>query len=206
MTLVEVLVVIVVLVVLTLFLLPAIFIGPQGPMKITCISNLHQIGLAYKTWEGDNGDKYPMGVSVTLGGSMEMAATGYVVQTFQVMSNQLSTAKVLHCPADMEHFETNSFAGLPSSNISYFVGVDVTNDMNPQMILDGDDNFEINGVPVKSGLLELSTNAPIAWTAARHHFAGNIGLADGSAQELNNSGLTNLLQQTGVVTNRLAIP
>jgi hypothetical protein len=37
--------------------------------------------------------------------------------------------------------------------------------MNPQMILSGDDNFEISGVPVKSGLLELSSNAPISWTA-----------------------------------------
>jgi competence protein ComGC len=206
MTLIEVLVVIASLVVLAAMLLPALAASKRKSSRIGCVNYLHQIGLAYKTWEGDNGDKYPMGVSATLGGSMEMAATGNVVQTFQVMSNQLSTAKVLHCPADMEHFETNSFAGLSSSNISYFVSVDMTNDIYPQMILDGDDNFAIGGIPVKSGLLQLSTNAPISWTTARHHFLGNIGLADGSAQELNNSGLTNLLRQTDVATNRLAIP
>jgi hypothetical protein len=76
----------------------------------------------------------------------------------------------------------------------------------PQALLSGDDNFEINGVPVKSGLLQLSTNHATAWTAARHKLSGDIGLADGSAQQLSNSGLTNFLHQTGLANNRLAIP
>jgi prepilin-type processing-associated H-X9-DG protein len=170
------------------------------------VSCLQQIGLAFRVWESDNSDKYPMGISVTNGGSMELVVTGNVVAIFLVMSNELSTPRILHCPNDMAHIEVNSFAGLASSNISYFVGVDVTNEINPQMILSGDDNFEIGGVPVKSGLLELSTNAPIAWTAARHKFAGNIGLADGSVQEVTTVGLQTALQQTGLATNRLAIP
>jgi prepilin-type processing-associated H-X9-DG protein len=77
---------------------------------------------------------------------------------------------------------------------------------NPRTILSGDDNFEINGVAVKSGLLEFSSNTPIAWSAARHKFSGNILLADGSFQTATISGLTNLVQQTGLATNRLAIP
>jgi hypothetical protein len=70
----------------------------------------------------------------------------------------------------------------------------------------GDDNFAIGGVPVKSGLLEFSTNAPITWTAARHKFAGNIGLADGSAWQVNDQLLVQKLIETGVATNRLALP
>jgi hypothetical protein len=78
---------------------------------------------------------------------------------------------------------------------------------HPQAILSGDDNFEINDVPVKSGLLELSSNTPIAWTAARHKFAGNIGLGRRlDFQTVTISGLTNLVHQTGLATNRLAIP
>jgi hypothetical protein len=122
------------------------------------------------------------------------------------MSNELSTAKILRCPNDTVYMETNSFAGLTSANISYFVGVDVTNETDPQMILSGDSNFEIGGIPVKSGLLVLSYKTPIAWSAARHKFKGNIGLADDSVQQTTSSGLNNLLQQTGVATNRLAIP
>jgi hypothetical protein len=121
------------------------------------------------------------------------------------MSNELSTPKILHCPNDLAHFETNSFDGLSGSNISYFVNADVTNETNPQMILSGDDNFEIGGVPIKSGLSEISSNAPISWTAARHHFVGNIGMADGSVQQVSQTGLRRALQLSGV-TNRLAIP
>ncbi|HEX7569749.1 MAG TPA: type II secretion system protein, partial [Verrucomicrobiae bacterium] len=80
------------------------------------------------------------------------------------------------------------------------------NPKDPQMLLSGDDNFAISGIPVKSGLLEISSNTPIAWTSARHKFAGNIGLADGSVQQVSNSELTNSLQPTGSATIRLAIP
>ena len=209
MTLFEVGVVIAVLMVLALIILPTIR-DPHGISKaprIVCVNNLRQICLAYRIWEGDNGDKYPMGVSVTNGGSMELVATGNVVQSFLVMTNELSTPKILFCPADTTRTMANSFASpVGNSNISYFVGVDVTNDINPQMILSGDDNFEIRGVPVKSGLLELPTNAPVVWTAARHKLAGNIGLADGSVQEVTQYGLQQAFQQTGLATNHFALP
>jgi len=205
-TLAEVLVVIAILAVIAAMFLPALAIAKRKTSRIGCVSCLKQIGLAYRIWEGDNGDKYPMEISVTNGGSMELVATGNVVQTFLVMSNELSTPTILHCPEDKAHIETYSFAGLANSNISYFVGMDVTNDMNPQMIISGDCNFEIGGVPVKSGLLEISSNTPIAWTTARHNRAGNIGLADGSVQQVTKEGLQNALRETGVTTNRLAVP
>jgi len=46
----------------------------------------------------------------------------------------------------------------------------------------------------------------LPWTAARHKFAGNIGLADGSVEQTTSSGLNELLHKTGLATNRLAIP
>jgi hypothetical protein len=77
---------------------------------------------------------------------------------------------------------------------------------SPQTFLSGDDNFAIGGVSVKSGLLELSTNALITWTAARHKFFGNIGRADDYVETITTDGLQKLVQQTGVATNCLAIP
>jgi prepilin-type N-terminal cleavage/methylation domain-containing protein len=71
MTLIEVLVVIVVLAVLTLLFFP--WPEPTARRKsaqINCVNNLHQIGLAYRSWAGDNNDKFPMEVSVTNGGAM----------------------------------------------------------------------------------------------------------------------------------------
>jgi prepilin-type processing-associated H-X9-DG protein len=206
-TLVEVLVVIVVLAVLTAMFLPANNHPNRGASRINCVSNLKQIGLAYRLWEGDNNDKYPMFVSVTNGGTMELIVIGNVAACFQVMSNELSTPKILYCPADKDRIvATNFTTDFKNSKISYFVGLDVTNEMNPRILLSGDDNFAIGSIPVKSGLLELPTNTPISWTAARHKFAGNIGFADGSVQEVTTEGFQNALRQTGVATNRLAIP
>jgi len=221
MTRTEAIVVIATLAVLFVLLLPALVpVLHNGRQRINCISNLKQIGIAYRLWEEDNNGKYPMAVSVTNGGAMELVATGNVAACFQVMSNELSTPKILICPQDAKAILAANFGeGFNNRNVSYFVGLDVTNEANPQMFLSGDDNFAISGIPVKSGLLELSTNAPITWTSGRHvaynsHFwtpardrlLGNIGMADGSAQQVTISGLANALIQTGVATNRLLIP
>jgi prepilin-type N-terminal cleavage/methylation domain-containing protein len=205
-TMTEVLVVIAMLAVVAVIILPMIAASKKRTSRIGCASNLRQIVYACRIWEGDNGDKYPMGISVTNGGSLELAATGNVLDTFLVMSNNLSTPRILHCPEDTNSFSAANFsAGFNNQNISYFVGLDA-GDNYPQRMLSGDDNFEIGGVPVKSGLLEVPTNTPIAWTAARHKFVGNIGLCDGSVQEVDNSSLASFFNQTGVATNRLAIP
>jgi prepilin-type processing-associated H-X9-DG protein len=216
MTLFEVGVVVAIVMILVVLLLPRIARPRRAYAGIDCGNNLKQVGLAYRIWEGDNGDIYPMGISVASGGSMEMVATGNVLQTFMVMSNELSTPKILFCPEDKTRtwptagWPTNEFASLSASNLSYFVGVDVTNDTaNPKMFLSGDCNFVIGGVPVKPGLRSFWTNDPIGWTATRHLNPGNygnIGFADGSVQQMTSTSLRNYLQLTGLATNRFAIP
>jgi prepilin-type N-terminal cleavage/methylation domain-containing protein len=174
--------------------------------EIQCVNNLKQIGLAFRIWEGDNGDKMPMQVPAKKGGAMEPAALGNAAPVFRVMANELSTPRILICPADADRDVAKIFAsGFDNSKVSYFAGVDAS-DAQPSMFLSGDDNFAIDGVSVKSGLLLLATNAPVSWTAARHVNHGNIGLADGSVQRTDSSSLRQLLVQTGVATNRLAIP
>src|SRR5580698_2397951 len=130
-TLFEVGVVVAILVILAAVVLPLLGTGSTASRKapkINCTNNLKQIGLAYRIWAGDNNDAYPMGISVTNGGSMEMVLTGNVVQSFLVMSNELSTPMILMCPADTGRIRAHTFAGLANANISYFVGADVTND------------------------------------------------------------------------------
>jgi prepilin-type processing-associated H-X9-DG protein len=207
-TLVEVLVVIFVVAVLAFVILPAsITDRPRKSPRISCVNNLKQVGLAYWTWAGDHNDKFPMQVSVTNDGTMELTADGRNAWlNFLVMSNELYTPKILWCPADKDRVVATNFThGFSSKNISYFVGMDIV-PRHPKMLLSGDDNFTIGGVSVKSGLLEVPANSPVTWTAERHKNSGNIGRADGSVETVDNSGLINLLLQTGVATNRLAIP
>ena len=70
--------------------------------EIQCVNNLKQIGLAFRIWEGDNGDKMPMQVPAKKGGAMEPAAKGDVAPVFRVMANELSTPRILVCPADAD--------------------------------------------------------------------------------------------------------
>jgi prepilin-type processing-associated H-X9-DG protein len=204
-TLVEVIVVIAVLVIAVALILPALAMAKRKTSKISCANDLKEVGIAFRLWEGDNNDKYPMAVSLTNGGAMELVATGNVAACFRVMSNELNTPKILLCPEDTRRVLATNWSTLNNSNISYFVGLDAV-ESKPQMILGGDDNFAIGGVPVKSGVLQLLTNTPVAWTKDRHPGWGNICLADGSVQQLTMDGLRQALQQTGVATNRLAIP
>jgi len=52
----------------------------QQAERIQCVNNLKQIGLAMRIWAGDNNGKYPT--------------------SLVVMSNELSTVKILICPSD----------------------------------------------------------------------------------------------------------
>ncbi|HEY4415543.1 MAG TPA: type II secretion system protein [Verrucomicrobiae bacterium] len=206
MTVFEVLVVVAIVMILAAVFLPGISSPHHHVSRLSCVNNLKQVGLAFRLWEGDNGDKYPMAISVTNGGAMELAAAGNAAAVFQVMSNELGTPKILLCPDDASGvMATNFTIGFTGQNSSYFAGVDAT-ETNVQMLLSGDDNLEINGLPVKFGLVEFSTNAPINWSATRHKFAGNIAFADGSVQQFSQAGLQQAVAQTGVATNRLAVP
>ena len=204
-TFVEMLVVIVVLAVLVAMILPKLACSKGGPGGYTCVSNLKQIGLAYRIWEGDNGDKYPMQFALTNSDTMKLISSGNSYVLWQMMSNELSMPKVLYCPADTEHVSATNFTtGFSDANISYFFNLD-GNETNPQMILAGDDNLAVNGVRVYPGILNLSTNSSVTWTKERHNGTGNIGLADGSVQSITSDSLKSSLANS-TVTNRLVIP
>jgi len=204
-TLTEVLVVIFVIVFVVALLLPALAAAKRKHARIGCVNNLKQIGIAFRLWEGDNNDKYPMSVSVTNGGAMELIATGNVAACFQVMSNELSTPKILLCPEDTHRaYATNFSTGFSGANISYFVSPDAV-ETYPQMILNGDDNLLVDGKPVQPGILNLRTGTTIAWTKDRHHGVGNIGMADGSAMQVTGDGLNSAVGSctNGVPTNNI---
>jgi prepilin-type processing-associated H-X9-DG protein len=198
-TLAEVVLVIGVLALLAAIFLPVIAM-PRRSSRLGCVSNLKQIGLSCRIWAGDHNNKYLMSFSETTN----------VAEYFQVMSNELVTPKILICPSDREHIPATNFQNdFNDSHISYFINPDAA-EAYPQMLMSGDDNFAIGGVPVKSGLLISPSNTSLSWTAARHHSVGNIGFADGSVSEVSTLGLQSALvlstNGTPITTNRLAIP
>ena len=171
------------LLVIVAMLLPALAAANRKSSRINCVNNLHQINLAFKVWEGDNYDKFPMYFALTNSDTMKLISNGKAYVLWQTMSNELSTPKVLRCPDDAERtYATNFTDGFSDKNISYFFSLDAA-DTYPQMILDGDDNLAVNGVRVKPGILKLPTTGSLTWTKERHHGAGSVGFADGSVSQ-----------------------
>jgi hypothetical protein len=128
-----------------------------------------------------------------------------LTNVFVVMSNELSTPKILVCPSDSTRQYQTNFAMLNnnSANLSYFICGDAA-EAYPQMILDGDRNIGIVAVqnsPATTTNISGTkwTGAWWAWTASDMHLrVGNLGMADGSAQQATVSGLQTAL---GAATN-----
>jgi prepilin-type processing-associated H-X9-DG protein len=206
-TLVALLVVIALIAILAAMLLPALAAAKKKAQIISCVNQLKQCGLAFKIWEGDNNDKMPMGVPEEKGGTLECINGAETYRHFQVMSNELSTPKILFCPADSERTPAMDFKHLSNRNVSYFVNLDAVDDTNPQGFLAGDRNM-VGENPPANGILKLVPGEKVGWTEAIHVNKGNIGLADGSVQTATSAGLREYLKNSGAPTNtwRISLP
>jgi len=139
-----------------------------------------------------------------------------VFRHFLVMSNELSTPKVLFCPQETNpsRIMATGFYPNPSYgavvplkgdfNLSYFIGVDAA-DTNVTMFLLGDRNIT-NRSGVVGGLLTLAPGQAAGWSQEMHQGQGYIGFPDGSVRLVSNAGLTEAIAAAGDMTNRLAIP
>jgi prepilin-type N-terminal cleavage/methylation domain-containing protein len=147
-------------------------------------------------------------------GTVQQSVAMYgLTNVFTCMSNELSTPKILYCPSDSTRNPQTNFAYLNNNiiNMSYFVCGDAQ-ETYPQMILMGDRNI---GTTTTQNIPATTTNTIAAtatflwppatannywaWTAVDLHLrVGNLGMADGSAQQVTVAGLQTTL---GTATN-----
>ena len=200
----------VLIVVATLVLLASIFWPTITRSRLSrqnqCLSNLKQIGLAFRIWNQE-GDKFSWFVTTNEGGTFEFAESTNVFLHFRAISNELGSSKILVCPSDSGKKRASDFNKIDNQNLSYFLGLEA-DEGKPQTILSGDRNLSTNGVALGSGISTLGSTNGLGWAATIHNKTGNIGLSDGSVQQLSPATLQKqweAAKDSGAI-GRVAIP
>ena len=178
-----------------------------------CISNLRQVGTAFRLWADDNDGFYPMHFlgnanypGLTPAASWLGRPLDYpdASTCFKALSNELGSPKLIVCPSDTRKPLSNYWS-LQDSSVSYFVGQDA-HQTNANMFLAGDRNVLVDGVLVQRGRVLIKTNNTSSWSEAIHNCSGDVTLADGSVQKFSMAQLHAALQKTGTNVNRLVFP
>ena len=173
----------------------------QKSARLQCASNLHSLGLANQAFAAHHRD-FPMVTTTNHDGSMELIESRLIAEHYRSLRRELSTPERLVCPADKFRKPVTRWEDLEATNISYFVGLQAM-ERYPERVISGDNNLLLDGKPIPSGKIRLSSTNKLSWHFPRHGNTGNILLGDGSVQQISSRRLASLFAQQGITNEFL---
>ena len=213
-TRVELLAVLAMMAVLATLALPVLATSSADSQIAQCFNNLRQIGYGVRLWGNDHDNQPPWLTSDFDGGTRPLGGKpGNAWFEYLTLSNQLSTARVLACPADDGVKIASGWGVGPNAlgnfafradAISYGIGAHCFAERSRGLI-SADRNVRVTQ-PVTgcsptraSDLVGLAINPAvdpnIAWTNGVHKIGGNLLLNDGSVHFVSSAGLRSIISE-----------